>query len=80
MPYRFPAPRGLTIPELDVDICIGCGACEHACPVWPHRAIFVEGESVHKVAQMPKNEEPRIPLNLRHDILEALLLRHSLSV
>lgn len=27
--------------------CIGCGACEHYCPVRPFAAIFVEGREVH---------------------------------
>lgn len=27
--------------------CIGCGACEHYCPVRPFSAIYVEGREVH---------------------------------
>lgn len=27
--------------------CIGCGACEHYCPVRPFSAIYVEGRQVH---------------------------------
>jgi ferredoxin len=47
----------LTIPEIETDICIGCGACEFACPVKPHTAIFVDGNEVHQVANAPHIEE-----------------------
>jgi ferredoxin len=47
----------LTIPEIRTDICIGCGACEYACPVRPYTAIFVDGNSIHQVAMTPEVEE-----------------------
>ncbi|MEW6709314.1 MAG: 4Fe-4S dicluster domain-containing protein [Candidatus Riflebacteria bacterium] len=37
VPYR----NNLMIPEVDPGICIGCGSCEHICPVRPQKAIFV---------------------------------------
>jgi ferredoxin len=43
----------LTIPEVNTELCIGCGACEHPCPVRPHRAIYVEGNPVHKISKKP---------------------------
>lgn len=46
----------LTIPEINKDICIGCGACEFACPVKPHTSIFVDGNAVHQVAKAPPEE------------------------
>lgn len=52
VPYR----DGLTIPELNPDICVGCGGCEFICPVRPVRAIFVEGNAVHQEA-LPFEEE-----------------------
>lgn len=32
---------------VDENRCIGCGACEHYCPVRPFSAIYVEGRQVH---------------------------------
>ncbi|HNW94372.1 MAG TPA: 4Fe-4S binding protein [bacterium] len=32
-------------------LCIGCGACENACPAWPHRAVYVEGLPRHAQAE-----------------------------
>lgn len=52
-----PYLQGLTIPETDIDICIGCGACEFACPVKPNPSIFVDGHEVHQVAKAPRIEE-----------------------
>jgi ferredoxin len=53
VPYK----EKLNIPEVNNDICVGCGACEHACPVRPHRAIYVDGNPIHKIAKKPKVEE-----------------------
>ena len=36
------------IPMVDVERCIGCGACENLCPSRPFSAIYVEGHRVHK--------------------------------
>jgi len=47
----------LTIPEINPDICIGCGACEYACPVTPYKAIVVDGLLEHKQAQKPTTEQ-----------------------
>lgn len=56
VPYK----NGLTIPETDKEICIGCGACEFACPVQPYTSIFVDGNAVHQVAKAPKQEELKV--------------------
>lgn len=39
------APR---IPMIDVERCLGCGACEYVCPARPFSAIFVEGIEEHR--------------------------------
>ena len=53
VPYK----NDLTIPETHPEICIGCGACEYACPVRPYRAIYIDGNSVHQIAEKPHFEE-----------------------
>ena len=47
----------LTIPEITPEICVGCGACEYACPVTPYKAIVVDGNTVHQTAQKPEEEK-----------------------
>lgn len=55
VPYK----NGLTIPVINQDICVGCGGCEFICPVRPHRAIFVEGNSVQLQAKPFVDEEKK---------------------
>lgn len=38
----------LQIPVVDVERCIGCGACENLCPARPFSAIYVEGHQMHR--------------------------------
>ena len=37
------------IPVVNVEKCIGCGACENLCPARPFSAIYVEGHEKHRV-------------------------------
>ncbi|WP_299992423.1 4Fe-4S binding protein [uncultured Bacteroides sp.] len=37
------------IPVVNVERCIGCGACENLCPARPFSAIYVEGHERHRV-------------------------------
>jgi ferredoxin len=50
VPYPGGEP-GLRIPEVKEEACIGCGACEHPCPVQPRKAIWVEARELHGVAK-----------------------------
>ncbi len=36
------------IPAVNVERCIGCGACENLCPARPFSAIYVEGHEQHR--------------------------------
>lgn len=45
-----PYNEGLTLPEVNTEICVGCGGCEYVCPTYP-KAIYVEGNPVHKEAK-----------------------------
>ena len=37
------------IPMVNVERCIGCGACENLCPSRPFSAIYVEGNNMHRI-------------------------------
>lgn len=40
---------GKKIPAINIERCIGCGACEHLCPARPFSAIYVEGHEAHRI-------------------------------
>jgi formate hydrogenlyase subunit 6/NADH:ubiquinone oxidoreductase subunit I len=44
---------GLLEPRLEPDFCIGCGACQNACPVRPVSAITVTGLAIQQTARAP---------------------------
>lgn len=58
--HSVPYEGSLKVPELNNDICTGCGACEHACPTTPRKAIYVLGNKMHRQADKPKvqKQEP----------------------
>lgn len=53
----IPYKDGLTIPHINVEICIGCGGCEFICPARPFRAIHVEGRAVQGKAKPFEEQE-----------------------
>ena len=44
-PQKKSSPK---IPTVNLEKCIGCGACEHLCPARPLSAIYVEGHVTHR--------------------------------
>jgi ferredoxin len=55
--HMVPYKDTLTIPQVEPELCIGCGGCESICPVRPNRAIVVVANKEHQKAQKPKEEE-----------------------
>lgn len=62
--YTVPYGDNLRLPEVKPELCIGCGACEYACPVKPEKAITVRGLHTHgradKFVEKPASE-PKKP-------------------
>lgn len=56
--YTVPFRDNLRLPRVDEDLCIGCGACEYACPVRPQRAIIVTARATHTHARPPTDAAP----------------------
>ena len=48
VPSEAGNPASPQIPVVNVERCIGCGACENLCPARPFSAIYVEGNEVHR--------------------------------
>lgn len=55
-----PYEGNLVIPEVNPEICIGCGHCENACPMTPYKAIFVDGLEIQSVAKRVVEEKPEL--------------------
>lgn len=49
IPSATDGPDSPKIPVVNVERCIGCGACENLCPARPFSAIYVEGHERHRI-------------------------------
>lgn len=51
----------LRLPVLKQDLCIGCGACDFACPAKPRKAIVVTGRREHAWARKAVEKKATLP-------------------
>ncbi len=56
----IPFGVNLRLPQVNESLCIGCGACQFACPVLPEKAIIVTGLQQHGLA-VRTQEKPSAP-------------------
>lgn len=55
--HMIPYKGTSTIPQVEPELCIGCGGCESICPVNPHRAILIKPNTEHLFVELPPEEE-----------------------
>ena len=56
-----PYGGNLRLPQVTPELCIGCGACQYACPALPRKAITVVGRRRHERARRKIEEKARDP-------------------
>jgi|AGTN01.3.fsa_nt_gi hypothetical protein len=53
----------LTIPEINPEICVGCGGCEYVCPAIPYKAIYVGGLQTQNIIEIEHKEVEEIVID-----------------
>jgi ferredoxin len=48
-------------PEVSAQYCIGCGACQYACPAHPMKAVIVRGLPEHETAEVLVQAQAEAP-------------------
>ena len=56
-----PFSANLRLPQMHPELCIGCGACEYACPVRPTRAITIKAHAEHSRAERKVEDQATAP-------------------
>jgi ferredoxin-type protein NapF len=54
-------------PEVSAQYCIGCGACQYACPAHPVKAVIVRGLAKHETAGVLVQEKAEAPKGTEDD-------------
>ncbi|OAM89222.1 4Fe-4S dicluster domain-containing protein [Termitidicoccus mucosus] len=54
-------------PEVSAEYCIGCGACQYACPAHPVKAVIVRGLAKHETASVLVQEKAEAPKGTEGD-------------
>ena len=57
--HMVPYKGTLTIPEVNPELCVGCGGCESICPVRPMRAIIVKPNAVHQHIEIKEEDNTK---------------------